>query len=592
MTNQTRIHIGQAANGVPFDADTTLLLRSNALIQANSGGGKSMTLRRMIEQAFGVVPQIVIDPEGEFPTLRAKFDFVLVGKGGDTPADMRSAKLLAHRLLELGASAVIDLYEMPKTQRPVWVSAFVQALVDAPKNLWRDLLVYVDEAHEFAPQAGHGVSESQGEKACRSALIDLAAKGRKRGFGVVAATQRLGKLSKDFAAELKNVMIGQTFMDIDRDRAAECLGIGRADKLAFFRDVKMLKPGTFFALGRAFDALESHVVLVGGVKTEHPEAGRRQAAPPPPTAKIKHLLPQLADLPKEAEDNLQTEKQLRARIAELERAAKVAPAGMVKNPAKAEVRIEYRCPKEIRRLVDVEMVNVVNQATDLQMRVSSTLADVMSALSKLQRKAAGIVVAFPEIGVAAGVRDSTPRAGSIPDAINRLADLPIFRQPAQSPARNVAAADKGGASRMLRALAETLKDGLSRRELGALAGVKASGGTFGTYLSRLRQDGLIEDGGAGVRITQAGRDKVGPVEQRTGRDLLEFWVPQLGDKPGKMLTVLFDSPKPISRGELAQAVGLAGDAGTFGTYLSRLVSRGLVNKVGKSDLAVSEAFRQ
>ena len=86
---------------------------------------KVVALRRFIEQAFKRVPQIIIDPEGEFSTLRSHLDVVLVGKGGDTPADIRSAKLLAHRLLELGTSAVIDLYEMSKPQRPVWVAAFL-----------------------------------------------------------------------------------------------------------------------------------------------------------------------------------------------------------------------------------------------------------------------------------------------------------------------------------------------------------------------------------------------------------------------------------------------------------------------------------
>lgn len=213
------VELGQFVDsGKLFKADLDIILRSNALVQANSGGGKSWLLRRMIEQSFRRVPQIILDPEGEFSTLREKFDFVLVGKGGDTPADMRSAALLAHRLLELGASAIIDLFEMSKSLRPLWCATFVQALVDAPKKLWRELLLYVDEAHELAPEPGHGVTESRDEKLCRHALTDFAAKGRKRGYGVVAATQRLGKLSKDFAAELKNALVGQTWIDIDRER--------------------------------------------------------------------------------------------------------------------------------------------------------------------------------------------------------------------------------------------------------------------------------------------------------------------------------------------------------------------------------------
>lgn len=299
-----------------FPIDLDVVLRSNLLLQANSGGGKSWALRRMLEQSFKQVQQIIIDPEGEFSTLRSKYDFVLVAKGGDTPVAVSSAPLLARRLLELGASAVVDLFEISKMDRPVWVAAFVEALVDAPKNLWHDLLVYVDEAHELAPEPGHGVRESAGEVRSRRALIDLASKGRKRGFGVVAATQRLGKLSKDFAAELKNVLVGQTFIDIDRERAAACLGISKAGKNAFFQHARNMAPGTFFALGRAL-SLESTFIKVGNVITEHPEAGRRQSAAPPPTRKILHLLPQLADLPKEAEEEGKTVDELRAKVREL-----------------------------------------------------------------------------------------------------------------------------------------------------------------------------------------------------------------------------------------------------------------------------------
>ena len=97
----------RVGDGIRFDADLDVILRSNLLVQANSGGGKSWLLRRLIEQSFGKVPQIIIDPEGEFSTLRERFDLILVGKDGDTPADVRSASLLAHRLLVIPATAGI-----------------------------------------------------------------------------------------------------------------------------------------------------------------------------------------------------------------------------------------------------------------------------------------------------------------------------------------------------------------------------------------------------------------------------------------------------------------------------------------------------
>ncbi len=67
--------------------DLPTLLDTKLLVQANSGGGKSWLLRRLLEQSHSKVQQIVIDLEGEFATLREKYDYVLAGKEGDTPAD-------------------------------------------------------------------------------------------------------------------------------------------------------------------------------------------------------------------------------------------------------------------------------------------------------------------------------------------------------------------------------------------------------------------------------------------------------------------------------------------------------------------------
>src|SRR3954463_622243 len=97
--------------------DLPTLIDTRLLIQANSGGGKSWLLRRLLEQSHGKVQQIILDPEGEFSSLREKYDYILAGKEGDTPADPRSAALLARRLLELNVSAIIDLYELHPQDR-------------------------------------------------------------------------------------------------------------------------------------------------------------------------------------------------------------------------------------------------------------------------------------------------------------------------------------------------------------------------------------------------------------------------------------------------------------------------------------------
>src|ERR1700679_2427970 len=127
--SKSKINIG-------VDIDLPKLVDTRALIQASSGGGKSYLLRKVVESVGNSVQQIIIDPEGEFLTLREKFDFVLVSKEGDIPISLRYAETLAHRILETNVSAIIDLYEFPPHERVLFVKRFLTALINAPKALW------------------------------------------------------------------------------------------------------------------------------------------------------------------------------------------------------------------------------------------------------------------------------------------------------------------------------------------------------------------------------------------------------------------------------------------------------------------------
>src|SRR5689334_12632857 len=300
------------ADNIKLNNDTAInlpvLIDTRLLVQANSGGGKSWLLRRLLEQSQGLVQQIVIDLEGEFATLREKYDYVLAGKGGDTPADPRSAALLARKLLELEVSAIVDLSELQQHERKRFVRLFLDALVAAPKELWHPVLVVIDEAHQFVPQVG------QSEAA--NAVIDLCTRGRKRGFCAVLATQRISKLHKDAAAECNNKLIGRTGLDVDMKRAADELGFASREQLISLRT---LGAGEFYAFGPALTH-EVQKIKIGPVATTHPKAGMRALTKPvPPTERIKKVIGALGDLPHEAEEEAKTVADLKERIRQLER---------------------------------------------------------------------------------------------------------------------------------------------------------------------------------------------------------------------------------------------------------------------------------
>lgn len=277
--------------------DLEELIVSRMLIQANSGGGKSWAIRRIIEQAFGKVQIIVIDPEGEFSNLRQKYDFVYIAKDGDAPATPQSAGLLAQRLMETKASAIIDLYEIPM-ERKQFVKNFLDSLVNLPKSLWHDCLVIIDEAHKFAPEKEESVA--------LESVSNLASLGRKRGYCLIAASGRPAKLSKDVAAECNNKLVGRAVQDVDRKRNADEIGLTSKEEVLALRN---LDPGKFYVFGPAISR-DVQIIQVGDVAIKPPKRGAAKHRPPAASPVIKKILAQLKDLPQEAQKEAQTIQEL------------------------------------------------------------------------------------------------------------------------------------------------------------------------------------------------------------------------------------------------------------------------------------------
>jgi len=559
----TKIILGQAGKRT-IALDLPVLLRTRLLIQANSGGGKSWLLRRIAEQAFGRVQVIIVDPEGDFATLREKYGYVLVGKGGETPADVRSATLVAHKLLELNASAVCDLYEMKVSQRHEWVRLFLEAMLDSPKRLWHPVLVIVDEAHVFCPEKGAG------ESVAGEAMIGLASRGRKRGFCAIFATQRLGKLRKDAAAELTNVLIGPTFIDIDRKRAAEALGIPRSDERKFSEEMRVMEPGHFWSLGRAV-SLERMLFTVGAVATTHPEAGsgKQAAEPPPAPEKIKSLLPKLADLPQAAEQKARTEAELRRELADSQRKVRALESRALAVAAPTTpVRIEVSVFKdgEVKRLESAV----------------EKLAGISTKQIELGNQLAGAAREFSTALRAAANRPAPQRTNlvqSAPRSIPARAPVPLDSESTLSLPK---------AERSILTVLAQHPDGRTKTQLAILAGYAVSGGGFNNAIGRLRSLGLVHGGKEHLQITDAGAAGLGNWEPLpSGRDLIDYWLRELPKAERAVLSVLVEVwPSALSKEDLAGRAGYEASGGGFNNALGKL--RTLELATGRNEIKASD----
>ncbi|MGE3278056.1 MAG: DUF87 domain-containing protein [Vicinamibacterales bacterium] len=591
-----RIEIGP---GVACDVAT--LLNTRLQVQANSGAGKSWLLRRLLEQTHGQVQQLVIDPEGEFGTLRERFDYVLASKdGGDTSVDPRAAKLLAERLLELGVSAILDIYELKAPDRILFVQRFLEALVNAPKRLWHPVLVVIDEAHVFAPQVGSAPSAG--------AVIDLCARGRKRGFCAVLATQRLSKLHKDAAAECNNKLIGRTSLDVDVTRAADELGFSKEQA----RGLRKLENGQFYAFGPALTR-EVTPVTVGPVATTHPKAGARLAAPPPaPSDRVKAILAKLADLPAEAAAQAQTEADLRRALAEKDREIKQLQAD-VSGFSNSNER-EKSDKSSVEVLTDGDRAylrTLIDRLADIDSQIRGEGADsfavlqakaeqaVVDALVRLRTDLSGVVAKrhadFTDVLDKKGLQrilDKLDRVTAEPAA--PPSRLNAMREVAPSAPRTVApsaARDAHDASeitpvgqRILDSIAELVALGArtpQRSLVALLAGytnLQSKG--FVNALSALSAGGSVSYPGPGlVALEPKGAAEANPVTTpRTPAEVQERVIQLLGGACGRILRPIIDAyPGDLARTDAAAAAGYGNlQSKGFVNALSRLSSLGFV----------------
>ncbi|MFA4833595.1 MAG: DUF87 domain-containing protein [Patescibacteria group bacterium] len=543
-----------------IEIDLPKLIVGKLLVQANSGGGKSWLIRRIVEQAYGKVQIIILDPEGEFSTLREKFNFVLAGKGGDTPAEPKSAALLAQRLLELKVSAIIDLYELPPQERKRFVRLFLESMVNAPKKLYHPCLVILDEAHKFAPEKDEAES--------LSAVIDMASMGRKREFSLILATQRISKLHKDAAAECNNKLIGRASLDIDRKRAADELGITDKEKILALRS---LEPGEFFAFGPAISN-EVIKIKVGSVQTSIPKGGSEYKVMPP-TEGIRKILGKLADLPQEAEKELKTISEFKSEITSLRRELAVAKRDTPRGPA-----------TEIKR---IEVPIVGKRALEGVIKLESGLRKLIKPIKEYSAVIEANIEKFAgEIKKAEMINKNErtgqdPRIYIKPEAKKIIEEIKSYSYPRRVEFKNDCSLTNPE-QKILNAIAWMESIGINEPEQTAiafLAGYKYGGGAYNNPRGALRTKGLIEYvNGNKISLTESGRQlSVIPEIPLTTEELHRKVLSILPGPEAKVLKVLLEIyPESILNEELAERAGYAAGGGAYNNPRGRLRSLGLI----------------
>lgn len=562
----TALHLARDLD-IPLDAVTQKLA-----FLGRSGSGKTYAAGKLAEEMLDAGAQVVIlDPVGTWYGLRLAAGGggrgieipVLGGEHGDVPLEPAGGALVADTIVERATSAVVDVSRFRKGQRAQFVTDFAEQLFHRKKTARKAALhLIVEEAHVFIPQR-----TMHGQERLLGAMEDLVRLGRNFGIGVSLLSQRPQSVNKDALNQTEVLFALQLTGPHERAAVKEWIeghGLaGEAGGKDLIRELPGLPIGEAWVWSPQFLRVLKRVKILKkrtyDTSATPDVAGGEDAAPVKPLGakELEALRGAMAEVVKRAED--EDPKALRRRIAALERdlaAAKAAPAQ-----------------------VEVERVEVpVWPAEDL-VRFETALKNLGPRIQEL-RDLVGDMHRRVEV-VQAASRAAAARPTPPAPRPRAACGGSSFRASNEREKEEVPALGSGrsGAIRMLEALASA-PDGLTRAQLGTLARMKVTGGSFGTYLSRLRVAGHLEEANGRIRATPAGlaaaggaRPPANPAEVRA------LWRPRLRGGAARMFDHLVAiAPAGCTREELAEAVEMEERGGSFGTYLSRLRANGLIEE--------------
>jgi len=287
-----------------FTVDSDSIIMGRSLIASVTRYGKSWTNRRLVEQLVGKAGIVIIDPEGEYASLRTKFPFLIIGK--DVPLQVETAEFLAETTLKEDLSVIIDLSLIDVEVGKEYVSRFINHFMFMETTLRKPYWFVVEEADEFCPEKGVAKATSL------EALKNLAKKGGKRGIGLMITTHRPAFVSKMVLSQCTTLkLIGRIEWDSDLDVIKEFLQVSplvlrrpRVDGKPTADGkphVDSLEPGQFYIGGSAVD--HEGFVKIGAVETKH--LGATPDLIPPTPKELAEVVKRLsASMPKIIEQKL------------------------------------------------------------------------------------------------------------------------------------------------------------------------------------------------------------------------------------------------------------------------------------------------
>lgn len=518
MTAATPYPIPDAA----LDGDIAILGRK--------GGGKTFSAKGIVERLLDAGRRVlVLDPLGVWAGLRTGADGVspgypvaiFGGEHGDLPLEPAAAKAMADVLARNNVPAVIDLADLSKSAQQAFLVVFLRELRTVNTEA---LTIVLEEADVFAPQNPLG----DDSKALHSEIDWIARRGRFRGFRLITITQRPARLSKDVLTQASTLVAHRLSSPQDRDALKSWVeGNGDRDRA---REV--------------YDTLARLDVGEAWVWVTDTGSLTRQRFP-----RIKTL------------DTSATPKAGQTRIA----AKKLADVDLTAiraalDVAKSESQKQSGKKSDSNRQADAAALAEAEQRGFERGRAAGA-----EDLAQANQSALAALATF-QSALRASFDVDAPRE-AFPDEVGR--EVVAYAPPAP---RAAPAPRSSAQGRVLGALAFWRARGIdtpTREQVAALAGYKPSTGNFGNLLGAMRSGGLIDYPTPGaIRLRDDGA-KAAPATELYA-NALEAVCANVIPRHAQILRVLAARRTPMSRIDLAHAVGLQPETGNYGNLLGYL----------------------
>lgn len=297
------IYLGDSKIG-PVALQSDCLTDMRMLVVGGPGSGKSYFTRNLVEKLIehGSIV-IVCDDQGEWVTLRDRYDMIILGKDKkekdafgycDVEVNEENFEKVLIECIRSKSSIVLRLNqwsELEDRQKLIIImnDFFINRAVHSVE--YDNITVVFEEAHRFAEQG----SRNPVNRACKNSMRELAAQGRRRCVLMVFITQRPPKLHADITSACNIKMIGKLQQTADLEASGKLLNLKPSKYIAINSDLdkEFIADGEYFCHEKYLKEGEVMVFRGDSVKSPHltlKELIRTKYKVKPPNNKLQVIL--------------------------------------------------------------------------------------------------------------------------------------------------------------------------------------------------------------------------------------------------------------------------------------------------------------